>query len=299
LTLSGSSPFIVTSSADSGPGTLRNAISTAISGETIEFAHSIHSITLTSGELAISKRLDIEGPGASKLTISGNDASRVFDVSGSVTVTIAGMTIANGKAVVTQFYSPDGGGGVLNEAGATLILKNSVLSHNVATTAPGSGLDVCGGGLLNEGTADLNGTTVDGNMATGGGSGTALGGSTGGGIDNYEGGTLFVTKSTITNNEAISAATPVGSSFAYFALGGGIANHAGALNSNPGTVTITNSIVTNNEATGGDGVVIDGGGILNFNETFALPYKLAVMTISNSTVSGNRAMGGDNGTLRR
>ena len=95
---------------------------------------------------------------------------------------------------------------------------------------------------MNEGTAYLNGTIVDGNKALGGGSSTAIGGSTGGGIDNYEGGTLVVNNSTVINNEAISAATPAGSPFAFFALGGGIANHAGA-NTNPATVTITNSTV--------------------------------------------------------
>ena len=258
-------------------GSLRDAIANAVSGETIKFARSVHAITLTSGELAISTNLDIEGPGANKLTISGNNSSRVFDISGPNTVTIAGLTVANGKAVVATYFSPDGGGGIRNEPGATLILKNSVLANNTAVLsesivpnspdASGQPLgDVCGGGLLNEGTAQLNGTTVDGNKALGGGSGSALGGSTGGGIDNYEGGTLAVTDSKVINNEAISAATPAGSPFAFFALGGGIANHAGVLNNNPGTVTITDSIVANNEATGGDGVQINGGGILNAND---------------------------------
>ena len=74
LALSGS-PVLVTSSADSGAGSLRDAIANAVSGETIKFANSVHAITLTSGDLAISKNLDIEGPGADKLTISGNNAS--------------------------------------------------------------------------------------------------------------------------------------------------------------------------------------------------------------------------------
>ena len=72
LALSGS-PVLVTSSADSGAGSLRDAIASAVSGETIKFASSVHAITLTSGELAISTNLDIEGPGANKLTISGNN----------------------------------------------------------------------------------------------------------------------------------------------------------------------------------------------------------------------------------
>ena len=97
------STLTVTNALDSGAGSLRAAIKAAGSGDTIVFAPSLNgqTITLTSGELAISKSLDIEGPGAGLLAISGNDASRVFDVSQNqkpVTVTIAGLTIENGLA---------------------------------------------------------------------------------------------------------------------------------------------------------------------------------------------------------
>ena len=154
---------------------------------------------------------------------------------------------------------------------------------------------------MNQGTAVLNGTTVEDNRALGGGSYTApLGGSAGGGIDNWDGGTLYVTNCTITENAAISAAAPEGATYPYFALGGGIANHAGAVtdangntigNDNPSTVTVTNSTIANNESTGGTGVYANAGGIMNTNGTFALPYNLAVMTISNSTITGNRRRG--------
>ena len=325
MPLSGA-PVIVTSAADSGPGTLRAAITNpANSGKTIEFAPSVHSITLTSGDLPISQSLDIEGPGAGKLTINGNNASlasasRVFDISGSVTVTIAGLTVANGEAVVTEYLGANGGGGILNEAGATLNLNNCILSNNVAILSPATPSptspsaanasygDVCGGGLLNQGTALLDGTTVEDNRALGGGSYSApLGGSVGGGIDNWDGGTLYVTNSTITDNEAISAADPAGAAYPYFALGGGLANHAGAVtgaggvvygNNNPSTVTITNSTIADNQAgvAAATGAVGQGGGLFSTNGTFALPYSLAVMTIRNSTVSGNRSLGGINGS---
>jgi hypothetical protein len=76
-------------------------IAAAVSGDTIVFDSSLkgQTITLTSGELVIDKSLEIEGPGAKHLTISGNDASRVFDiVTAGLTVTIAELTIA-GRAV--------------------------------------------------------------------------------------------------------------------------------------------------------------------------------------------------------
>src|SRR6266404_2173826 len=54
----------VTSGADSGTGTLRQAILDASAGDTINFAAGITTINLTSSELLIDKNLTINGPGA-------------------------------------------------------------------------------------------------------------------------------------------------------------------------------------------------------------------------------------------
>lgn len=90
------STLTVTNNADSGAGSLRNTIAVANSGDMIIFAPSVHSITLTSGELEIGKNLNIQGPGANNLTISGNNASRVFHIDSGETVTLANVKIANG-----------------------------------------------------------------------------------------------------------------------------------------------------------------------------------------------------------
>src|SRR5215472_846437 len=78
------STLTVLSSADSGDGSLRAAIAAAQSGDQIVFDPGLRgqTITLTSGELAISKDLDIEGLGADQLTVSGHHASRIFNLSG-------------------------------------------------------------------------------------------------------------------------------------------------------------------------------------------------------------------------
>jgi hypothetical protein len=71
----------VTTTADSGAGSLRQAIlnANAIAGtDTITFAGSTFTdatpdtITLTSGELVIDSNLRIEGTGANLLKLSGN-----------------------------------------------------------------------------------------------------------------------------------------------------------------------------------------------------------------------------------
>src|SRR5258708_37957057 len=61
--------------------TLRAAVIAAASGDTIKFKNGLASpIVLTGGEIGINKALTITGPGATTLTISGNGASRGFNV---------------------------------------------------------------------------------------------------------------------------------------------------------------------------------------------------------------------------
>src|ERR1035438_9188762 len=74
--------LFVTSTDDSGVGSLRQAITTANAsgGGTILFASIFGTITLTNGELLITTNMNIVGPGAIVLAVSGNFASRVFNV---------------------------------------------------------------------------------------------------------------------------------------------------------------------------------------------------------------------------
>src|SRR5438094_630357 len=77
-------PSTVTNLADSGSGSLRDAIVAANAhpgADTIDFAPGLQgTIALTSGELLITESVAIHGPGASRLAVSGNDASRVFEI---------------------------------------------------------------------------------------------------------------------------------------------------------------------------------------------------------------------------
>ena len=83
------STFTVQNLADSGPGSLRQAVLDADAQpgpNVIRFAEHLHgTIALTSGELDITGNLTIDGPGEKRLTVSGNNASRVFNISGSTT----------------------------------------------------------------------------------------------------------------------------------------------------------------------------------------------------------------------
>jgi hypothetical protein len=152
------STLTVTNNLDTGKGSLRYEIAQAekSSGrDTIVFAPSLdgQTITLTSGELYITGALTIQGPGANKLTISGHNSSRVFDVALNVNVALSGLTISNGFAVHE-------GGGIFNLG--YLSVSGCVVSANQADY---------GGGIYNGNTLSVSGCVVSDNTAAFGGGG--------------------------------------------------------------------------------------------------------------------------------
>src|SRR5580698_1543822 len=106
---------VVTNSADSGPGTLRSAITNAASGAVITFDPSLSGATISlSNTLTINTNLTIDAsalPGG--LQINGNHAVTVFNVASNTLVFLNSLTITNG-------YSTNNGGGIYN--GGTLTL---------------------------------------------------------------------------------------------------------------------------------------------------------------------------------
>src|SRR5262249_5131301 len=129
------SAFTVTSLLDTGAGSLRQAVldaNTQPGADTIRFADGLHgTIPLTNRQLSLADEPTIDGPGADQLAVSGNHQSRVFSITGGVTVTLAGLTITDGRVV----GAPGQGGGILN-VGSTLTLDHDVLSNNQALGAP-------------------------------------------------------------------------------------------------------------------------------------------------------------------
>ena len=127
------STLTVTNNNDSGKGSLRFEIAAASTGDTINFSSKLkgETITLTSGELLITESLTINGPGANQLSVSGNNASRVFEVAAGQNVTISGLTITKG-------YAAEQGGGILND-GSNLTLSGDDISRNVAFESGTSG----------------------------------------------------------------------------------------------------------------------------------------------------------------
>jgi hypothetical protein len=257
----------VTSTEDGAPGSLRAERGAAPAGDTIEFAPSAYgTTTLTEGPLLVDTSVDIQGPGAKKVTVSGNDESSVFVISKPVTATISGLTVTDalgsfaaggilnygaltlsndvvtGNTAVPGAFGP---GGVMNLFG-TLTLSDDAITNN--TAEPGA--DGAGGVENFLGTLTIAGTTISGNA-----------GDQGGGINND--GPLSITDSDILNN-----ACPTGSQG-----GGGILTFASA--------SLTNSVVSGNT----------GGGI---DITTGFGYPTGTLTVSDSAIVNNsgQALGG-------
>jgi len=91
----------VSNTADSGKGSLRQAISDANSGDTIRFNQALANKTIKLDEqLVIDKSLTIDGSDAPNLTISGENKTRILQISYDYSdVVLRDLTFANGRAV--------------------------------------------------------------------------------------------------------------------------------------------------------------------------------------------------------
>jgi hypothetical protein len=284
------SVYLVANLDDSGDGSLRQAVLDANDNpgaNTIEFAHGLAGvISLTGGPLTITNDLVIDGPGASLVTVSGSNASRVFETAEGINVAINGLTVADGQA--------DQGGGIYN-AGNLTLLHTAVIDNLALGPAGDFGK---GGGIYNAGGATLvvSESTFSGNHAIGGdgASGQAGGEGVGGAIENAHA-TLTVIHSTFTDNRSVGGSAGEGAG-AGGADGGAVRNDG---EDGPAVFTATDSVFSGNVALGGiggqvgmgmlDGNAAGAGGVIeNLGE--------ALLTLTGCTLTHNKAIGGAAGS---
>lgn len=230
---------LVANCNDSGAGSLRNAVASALSGDTIDLRSlSCTRIVLTSGEIGIPpNNLTVLGRSRDALAIDGRQTFRVFGHSGTGTLRIQHVTVAWGYRHATIDFDrggcirsngnvelhrsrvhhcqmladgwldspPTAGGGI--SALGNVVLSYSAVFDNTATT------DAVGGGIHAGGQVTLYYSQVYNNRAYwGGGMRAGLGanvtystirdntaGNSGGGLY-LEQGDLLINKSTISNN---------------------------------------------------------------------------------------------------
>lgn len=266
--------YTVLNTNDSGPGSLRQSIvdaNTNAGADIIIFnAGVIGTITLVTALPDITGALTITGPGANVLSVSGNNNSRVFLITGGVTVNINNLTITGGNVA-------SNGGGIYVD-GSILNLNNSVVSNNTANA--GAGLCILPNILI--GSATITNSTISGNTAT------TVGGGIFTGSDGFSCVTLTITNSTISGNTSAS--------------GGGIATYCPGL----GSTTITNSTISNNVASSSGGGIFNqanvtlinsivanstGGDIINLGGTTDAQYSLVEDGLGINGTSSNNLTG--------
>ena len=249
----------VTNTNDSGPGSLRQALTIANDGDTIGFAIT-GTISLTRGELVIDKNIIISGPGPGLLTVARSQQAadfRIFNILPSHTAEIDGLTITGGSLA-------GNGGGI--SSGATLTISDCAISGNSILTT--DGLQHSGAGIYNVGTMTIVNSTVNNNQALIGGFFPP----SGGGISS-DGGTLTIQNTTIGENTAAGYGGGVYNVGSLTAINSTIrGNTAGGFGGGIMTNTI---IIATNCTISGNSASFEGGGIYGGG------------TISNCTISGN------------
>jgi predicted outer membrane repeat protein len=185
----------VSTTANNGVGSLRDAIASAQSGDTIQFSASLANQTLMLNsqlEIGVGKNLIIDGAAAANLTISGNNASRIFLLNSTsvnpTRLTVKNLTLANG-------YTPDQGGAITTTHQGILTVENVTFNNNVA--------DKGGGAIFSafEGSLTVNNSRFDGNKAIAANDERGAGA-----IAFFGNGTLTVRNSEFTNNRGINGA---------------------------------------------------------------------------------------------
>ncbi len=236
-----------------GDVSLRDAISLAASGDTIDFAAVLDggTVPLTLGQLVVAQSLAIDASAlAAGITIDGQNNSRVLEVRddiGNQTVELRGLTLTGGNAMqggairnverLTVFSSTITGnnaalGGAIFDIGDGLTVSDSTISGNSANS---------GAGIFSDSPLPLRVTnsTISGNVAN----------ADGGGIHGV-GANVIVSNSTISDNSAGSD-------------GGGIFARLG------GTITVSASTITGNAAAHADGISTADATILIENSIVA------------------------------
>jgi len=232
-----------------GENTLRGIVGRAADGDAITFAPGIAEIPLQ-GELVINKSLTIAGSSSQKVTIRQTMANfRVLSVPSAKSVVLRRLKITGGRKTgygngggilnsgtlmiescdivdnqIWIFY----GGGLANENGGTLTIRDSLVKGNSSAAA---------GGIWNAGALSMENCVVEENVCAFGG----------GGIHNVK--TMTLTNCTIRNNGSVNATYS----------GGGV------YNSGAGTVTMSGCTVQNNSAVASGGGIENSGGLTLIN----------------------------------
>ena len=257
----------VTNCNDSGPGSLRLAVTNAAEADTVDATGlttgspgcSTSKITLTTGDIVVNRNdLTINGPGMKNLTVTAKYSNgmttyqyhnRIFTHNGTGALTINDLSMSKGYVVSSAGAAK--GGCIYSKA--TVSLRHAGVYFCGAHTTSGLAL---GGGIYTNGTLLVLYSNISGNTVDGGSSGIPVGGgarSRGGFNSKY---------SSFLANSAQNTAHTLG-------LAGGVASYGSS-------TLIANTTIADNNADS------DIGGL-------QVSSSSGTVTLINSTISGNHA----------
>jgi hypothetical protein len=244
--------------------TLREAIGlvnfSSSSSNSITFAPSLFAagaktMTLSGTEMKITNGVTITGPGANKLTIDGNNASRIFNIDNNLTakmnVSMSGMRLTKGQSSGSQ-SSVDSGGGAIFIESESVTLDGMELDNNISASFGGAIMSNSGSTLLIT-NSSLHHNTANGGDTTQGGGAIQL--------MFLSSGSMIIRNSTLAFNVAGAMTTT--------SVGGAIIGYSGVPN-----LVIENCTITQNTAH-------QGGGVRSFSASDGN------VVVASSIISGN------------
>jgi MBG domain (YGX type)/FG-GAP-like repeat len=312
----------VTINADTGAGSLREAVTTACAGSTITFGSGLTNIITLASRLRIDDDLTLQGPGAANLAISGANKTRLFFVGGGL-VNITSLTLENGLGAGGNSDCGGAGagmGGAVFQNAGTLTLSDITFTGNKAQGGSGSfaGVTLSGGGGFGGNANGQNGASggdlfglgglfnAAGTAGAGAGGG-ASSGSTAGGKGGFGGGGGSSNKTpgnggfggggggggtAVEGTGGYGAGNGTGGGNGGSGTGGGGAGFGGAIFQFSGTLNLGGDQFTNNTAAGGTGAQGKGGALFLYNGSNSFDFGSSYGTGTTANVAASAGVAG-------
>lgn len=314
VSVASAATWTVTTLADSGPGSLRDAINLAAADDQIHFQPGLTGTVTLSTPLSVSRSVQIRGNGA--VTLNGANQNRHFDIASNVDVTLADLVLEDGMAsdggaifsqgrirlanLILRNNTATSRGGALFVASGNYVITGCLFESNNSTaeggawvdfsTAPSQILDSIIAGNFSNGAGGaariasgqpltIQRTRFQGNIA----GGTNL---TGGAISSQNS-FLTIEDSTFAGNKAVFGGGVYASSFnssttlrlsRSLLLGNSAEQAGGGLFVFGGEAFVTNTTIAHNLSPGGAGMALQNTSSVTAN-----------VTLTNTTIAQNRA----------
>lgn len=253
--LANAASFTVTTTADSGPGSLRQALIDANIAPGPDLISFAVSGTIVIGSLlpAVQDDVSLQGTGADQLTISGSYLYRLFDVRAGAAMTVSDLALTQGRA-------PNGEAGGAIRSYGPLTLERVHLHDNLSVSEGGAvyvkdgALNIASSQIVSNIASMNGGVYIDSSVAAI--IGTVFAQNKGSAITAYRAPSVLITDTQIFSNTGRGLDAEW--STIHLADVQVLANTGGGINTYLGQLVIEASAIAGNRASSGAGIYVDG-----------------------------------------